>query len=165
MPEADSSPKKLEPRVGGFRWHTCFSSLWGKGQGPGDVSYITNTTESAVSLLNLHFLLSSAVKIAPMFCWILRISVHGSYNLFFFFPPQQKMLDLPPTLLVANMFKPTYQPQKSLIAVEKYNETQHSIALHWSAHVYQIQLEWTWQSVSITSLSCQESTLKDVKSW
>lgn len=68
MPEADSSPQKLEPCVGDLdgthAFHLRRKTL---GQGPGHDCYITSPAQSPVSFLTLHSLLSSAVKIAPMF--------------------------------------------------------------------------------------------------
>lgn len=91
MPEADSSPKKLEPCVedldGTHAFYLQRKTLW---PGPGHVCYITSTIQSPVSLLTMHPLPSSAVKIALLFFGILRISVIGPYNLFF--APRNKYL-------------------------------------------------------------------------
>lgn len=87
-PKLTVHPKKPEPCVGGLdgtdAFHLQRKALW---PGPGYVHYITSATESPVSPLNLPFWLPSAVEIAPVFCWILRISVDPSYNLFFFLLP------------------------------------------------------------------------------
>lgn len=107
MPEADSLPTKLEPCVGDLDGaHGFYLQRKTLGQGPGHDCYITGITQSPVSLLNLHSLLSSAVKIAPMFFGILRISVIGPHNLFFLCS-QHQILDLPPTPLVANTLNPS----------------------------------------------------------
>lgn len=68
MPEADSSPKKLEPCVGDLDGtHAFYLPREALGAGPGHDCYITSTSQSPVSFLTLHSSLSSAVKIAPMF--------------------------------------------------------------------------------------------------
>lgn len=113
MPEADSLPTKLEPCVRDLDGaHAFYLRRKTLGLGLGHNCYITSTTQSPVSLLNPQTLLSSAVKTAPMFFGILRISVIGPYNLFSSCS-QHQILDLPPTLLVANMHKPSDRPLKS----------------------------------------------------
>ncbi len=126
----------------GFRWRTWFWSSEEKtsGPSPGHKCYITSTTQSPVSLLNLRSLLSSAVKIAPMFLGILRISVIGPYNLFFLCS-QRQILDLPPTLLVANMRAPT-----QLKSSESNGDTEWTSALFTLnfAHLHWMKVSPTW---------------------